>query len=50
MSNAAVGNTIYNLKNISHMFYAVEISMFKNLQNIKIVLFIIKWAKIIFFL
>jgi len=32
------------------MFYAVEISMFKIFKTLKIVLFIIKWAKIILLL
>ena len=35
---------------ISHMFYAVEISMFKSLQYIKTVLFTIKRTKIILLL
>jgi hypothetical protein len=32
------------------MFYAVEISMFKIFKILKIVLFIIKWSKIILLL
>ena len=51
ISNAALGNTVYN-QDISHRLYAsshnivVEISVLENLQNIKIVLFTIKWDKL----
>jgi hypothetical protein len=35
ISNAAVGNTVYNFKIISHLLYTVEISMFKIAKILK---------------
>jgi len=45
ISNAAVGNTIYNLKLFHIGFMLFKSQCLKSL-NIKIILFIIKWAKI----
>ena len=49
ISNAASANTIYNLKLFLITFMLLKSQCLKSL-NIKIVLFILKWAKIILFL
>jgi hypothetical protein len=48
MLNAAVGNAIYNLKLFQIGFMPLKYQCLKSL-NVTIVLFILKWAKIILF-